>query len=84
MNAYLLEDRIEHPITFPLVRCPACGSGRLDPVVEDVVQEVHFLCRDCDRCWNVAMGHVQRVAPRCASTAPNAAAVSARTRPSTR
>ena len=58
-----LDARIQHPLTYPLVRCPACGSARLDPVVEAVVQEVHFLCRDCNRCWNVEMGYVQRVAP---------------------
>lgn len=58
-----LDDRIEHPLTYPLARCPGCGSARLDAVVEAVVSEVHFLCRDCDRCWNVEMGYVQRVAP---------------------
>jgi transposase-like protein len=63
MSIDSLDLRIQHPMTYPLVRCPACGSARLDPVVEDVVQEVHFLCRDCDRCWNVEMGYVQRVAP---------------------
>lgn len=63
MSVEPLDVRIQHPITYPLVRCPACGSARLDPVVEGVVEEVHFLCRDCDRCWNVAMGYVQRVAP---------------------
>ena len=57
------ETRVEHPITYPLAQCPACGSKRLDAVVEEQVQAVHFLCRDCDRCWNVALGYVQRVAP---------------------
>ena len=37
------ETRREHPIAYPLVRCPACGSHRLDPVVEEKVQAVHFL-----------------------------------------
>jgi hypothetical protein len=63
MNTDSLEARIGHPITYPLARCPECGSARLDPVVEARVGEVHFLCRDCDRCWNVDFGFVQRVAP---------------------
>jgi len=57
------DTRSAHPITHPLAQCPACGSEALDPVVEDVVQSVHFLCRECDRCWNVQLGYVQRVAP---------------------
>jgi transposase-like protein len=52
-----------HPIVHPLAHCPTCGSDRLEPVVEQVAEAVHFLCRDCDRCWNVALGYVQRVAP---------------------
>ena len=63
MSIHELDERIQHPIAYPLARCPACKSARLEPVVEDVVQEVHFLCRDCDRCWNVEMGYVQRVVP---------------------
>ena len=63
MEADQLDPRIAHPITFPLARCPECGSPALDPVVERVVDAVHFLCRDCDRCWNVQFGYVQRVAP---------------------
>lgn len=51
------------PISRPLTHCPRCHSTRLDPVVESLVQEVHFLCRACGRCWNVALGSVQRVAP---------------------
>ena len=51
------------PISKPLSRCPKCGSTRLDPVVENAMQEVHFLCRDCARCWDVALGTVTRVAP---------------------
>ena len=58
-----LDVRLHHPIAYPLRRCPACGSSELEAVVEDVVQAVHFLCRDCDRCWNAELGYVQRVAP---------------------
>jgi hypothetical protein len=63
MNADSLEARIGHPITYPLARCPECGSARLDPVVEAGVAEVHFLCRNCARCWHVDLGFVRRVAP---------------------
>lgn len=63
MTADSLDTRIQHPITYPLARCPECGSSRLDAVVEEMVQAVHFLCRDCDRCWNVELGYVQRVTP---------------------
>ena len=63
MTSDQLREHAAHPIAHPLVVCPACGSDRLDPVVEDVVQDVHFLCRDCDRCWNVSLGYVRRVAP---------------------
>ncbi len=50
-------------ISRPLLHCPECHSTRLEPVVEAVVQEVHFRCRDCGRCWNTAFGSVARVAP---------------------
>ena len=50
-------------ITRPLLFCPACGSTRLGPVVESLVQEVHFLCADCGRCWHTSLGSVQRIAP---------------------
>ena len=50
-------------ITHPLQHCPRCGSDRLEPVVEASVQEVHFLCQECGRCWDVALGTVTRVAP---------------------
>ena len=50
-------------ISRPLSRCPGCGSAHLEPVVESLVQEVHFLCRACNRCWDVAFGSVRRVAP---------------------
>jgi hypothetical protein len=53
----------DHRIKWPLSRCPTCGSERLEPVVERVVDEVHFLCRDCARCWHVELGYVHRVAP---------------------
>ena len=58
-----VDERVAHPIRYPLLRCPACGSERLDPVVEESVQAVHFLCHDCDRCWKVELGYVRRVAP---------------------
>ena len=51
------------PIRRPLLHCPACGSADLDAVVESVVHEVHYLCRACAGCWDVALGAVQRVAP---------------------
>jgi transposase-like protein len=58
-----LDERIHHPMQYPLVRCPACGSSDLDAVVEDVMEDVHFLCGDCNRCWNIELGSVKRVAP---------------------
>lgn len=63
MNTTDLDARLQHPSIYPLARCPDCGSARLEAVVEDIVQEVHFLCRDCDRCFRVELGHVQRVVP---------------------
>jgi transposase-like protein len=51
------------PISQPLTHCPRCGSTLLQPVVESMVQEVHFLCRACGRCWDVAFGTAQRVSP---------------------
>jgi hypothetical protein len=58
----------DHPaepslITRPLLHCPECGSLDLQPVVESLVQEVHFLCADCGRCWHAAFGSVTRIAP---------------------
>jgi hypothetical protein len=47
----------------PLARCPVCGSPNLAPVVESEVQEVHFLCGDCHRCWHVELGFVHRMNP---------------------
>ena len=50
-------------ITRPLLYCPECGSTRLEPVVESIVQDVNFLCAECGRCWHAALGSVQRIAP---------------------
>jgi len=50
-------------ITHPLQHCPRCGSDRLEAVVEARVQEVHFLCQECGRCWDVGLGAVRRVPP---------------------
>ena len=52
------------PISRPLLSCPGCRSTRLDSVVERIVDEVHFLCRDCGRCWDVRLGAVRRIAPQ--------------------
>lgn len=51
------------PISKPLIHCPTCQSERLETVVESVMQDVHFLCKDCGRCWDVALGTAQRVDP---------------------
>ena len=42
MDADQINTRIEHPIAYPLTRCPACRSFDLAPVVEEVVPAVHF------------------------------------------
>ena len=63
MDTHRYETRRDHPIAYPLAQCPACGSQRLDAVVEEKAQAVHFLCQDCKRCWNLALGYVQRVTP---------------------
>ena len=47
----------------PLARCPVCASANLEPVVELDVDDVHFLCADCNRCWHVELGFVQRLSP---------------------
>jgi hypothetical protein len=57
-------------ITDPLPHCPRCGSDRLEPVVEARVQEVHFLCQECGRCWDVGLGAVRRVPPATCSGCP--------------
>ena len=64
MGPFELEPEVDdHPISRPLAHCPACGSNRLDPVVENERQTVHLLCRDCSRCWHVELGYVHRVTP---------------------
>ena|SRR5947209_4111899 len=57
------DSRSHHALRYPLEHCPTCGSDRLEPVVETDTFEVHFLCRDCRRCWHVELGHVHRMAP---------------------
>jgi hypothetical protein len=60
-----------HPLRYPLQQCPACGSERLDPVVENETVEVHFLCRDCTRCWHVELGRVHRMSPNACHGCPH-------------
>jgi hypothetical protein len=62
MTARMCDD-VSSLISRPLSRCPSCGSVDLEPVVESVVQDVHFLCRACNHCWDVALGSVHRVTP---------------------
>jgi hypothetical protein len=57
------DERRDHPITRPLADCPVCRSSRLDPVVETERETVHFLCRDCLRCWHVELGFVHLMTP---------------------
>jgi transposase-like protein len=57
-------------ITHPLQHCPKCGSDRIEPVVEAGVRAVHFLCRECGRCWNIGLGAVSRVLPTTCSGCP--------------
>jgi hypothetical protein len=57
------EAKTDHPIQYPLQHCPTCGSEQLEHVVENDTLEVHFLCRDCKRCWHVELGYVHRVSP---------------------
>jgi len=57
----------------PLAFCPTCASGNLDPVVEVDAEEVHFLCVDCNRCWHVALGYVQRMTPATCGGCPQTA-----------
>jgi len=63
MDTSAREPERDHPINRPLAHCPACGSDRLDPVVERERRTVHFLCRDCSRCWHVELGAVHRMTP---------------------
>ena len=56
----------EHLVGRPLLECVACGSKRLEPVVEGDGEEVHFRCQDYMRCWHVELGYVHGVPPhRC-------------------
>src|SRR5256885_1862160 len=48
--------RAQHPLRYPLLRCPACGSAQFEPVIENPTDEVNFLCRGCKRCWHVELG----------------------------
>ena len=52
-----------HLLDHPLGHCPGCGSPILEPVVEVGGDDVRFLCGECDRCWRVELGFVQRVDP---------------------
>src|SRR5689334_8907354 len=52
-----------HLLARPLLECVACGSERLEPVVEADAEEVHFRCPDCMRCWHVQLGYVHRMPP---------------------
>jgi hypothetical protein len=61
----------EHLLGRPLLECVACGSKRLEPVVEVDTEEVHFLCQDCMRCWHVELGYVHRVAPHACHGCPH-------------
>jgi hypothetical protein len=63
-------DKVGHddvPSTFSgplLLHCPACGSDRVEPVVEGGPEpQVHHFCAQCGRCWHVALGAYWRVSP---------------------
>ena len=66
-----IEERGLHPIRYPLQHCPTCGSERLDAVVENESVDVHFLCRDCKRCWHVERGNVHRMSPYACNGCPH-------------
>jgi hypothetical protein len=55
----------------PLAHCPVCSSPNLEPVVEVDAEEVHFLCRDCRRCWHVELGFVHRMGPHSCTGCPH-------------
>lgn len=58
--------RHQPDLLHPLHRCPSCGSGALEAVVEDETRDVNFLCTSCKRCWHVELGFAHRVTPnRC-------------------
>jgi hypothetical protein len=63
MNMHHSDLRAEHPLRHPLWQCPTCGSTDLEPVAEADTVEVHFLCRECKRCWHIELGYVHRVSP---------------------
>ncbi len=63
LSEHQLEVADDHSITRPLAHCPVCGSSCLDPVVETERETVHFVCRDCLRCWHVELGFVQLMTP---------------------
>ena len=62
-----------HPLARPVTCCVVCGSDALEPVAETGGSEVHFLCRDCGRCWRVELGYVQRMAPNACAGCPHLA-----------
>ncbi len=69
------EIQVQHPLRYPLLHCPTCGSEHLEPIVENETVDVHFLCRDCKRCWHVELGHVHgchRMHATAARTSTNA------------
>jgi transposase-like protein len=59
-----------HLITRPLAQCPACSSERLELVVDDEAEEVHFMCSDCGRCFHVELGFAHELAPGACHHAP--------------
>ena len=61
------------PIRRPLEHCPGCGSDQLDPIVALEIEDVHFLCAVCSRCWHVELGYVHRVAPTSCIACPTPA-----------
>jgi transposase-like protein len=67
----MMEKTEQHLLGRPMTRCPACGSERLEPVVEVDTGEVRFLCDECARCWYVEFGYVQRMASTLCHGCPN-------------
>ncbi|HEV7526282.1 MAG TPA: hypothetical protein VGP92_15020 [Acidimicrobiia bacterium] len=59
-------------IRRPLDHCPKCRSWQLRPIVARDVEEVHFLCGSCSRCWHVELGFVRRVPPTACNGCPQA------------
>ena len=58
----MMEKTEQHLLGRPLVRCPECGSERVETVVEVDTDDVHFFCDECARCWHVELGYVTRMA----------------------